>query len=178
MDKFIASIKSKNYKYVQEHHLDVIKMGKEKTTLGALNDNQAIYEAAKLGDLKTVQLLMTNPEVDPADQDNRAIKAAFAAHHDAVVYELTKSELVREEIYHECKDNITEDEAKFLLYYSSPVSDASVLLEGFRDENDSEFTGGSSVNESLEYGSDVSSSSEDSSSSEGEEESSSDSDSD
>jgi hypothetical protein len=102
------------------------------------NDIEALIVAAEHGNLNTVKRILKDKNIDPSDQDNAAIKIAHLNGHDDVVYELAKHPFVREEMFNDCKDELTFEEAKFLLYHENEVDGADVLLEKFI-ENEDEF---------------------------------------
>jgi len=119
------------------------------------DDDSLILIAAENNQLPTLKYLLWETDLDPVDDDNAAIRTAFEKGHEEIVFELVKHPIVREEIFAECKDELTLDEAKFLLYYHEEIEDAQYLLESFLDEFDDSFKPSrSTYRSSEEYDSD------------------------
>ena len=113
------------------------------------NDNEPLLVAAENGHLNIVKRILQDQKVDPVDQDNAAIRVAYYNGHNDVVFELAKNPFVREELFDSCKDELTLDEAKFLLYFHEEIEDADVLLRNFVEEEDLSFVPESDESEEI-----------------------------
>jgi hypothetical protein len=89
----------------------------------------------KKGNMQQVLKMLNDPLVDPAAYENAPLKTAYAAGHLNIVYELMELATVREQLFADCKENLTLDQVKFLLYgFSEKIEDAKFLYEQFLDE--------------------------------------------
>lgn len=89
----------------------------------------------KKGHMQQVLKMLNDPFVDPAAYENAPLKAAYAAGHLNIVYELMELATVREQLFADCKENLTLEQVKFLLYgFREKIEDAGFLYEQFLDE--------------------------------------------
>jgi hypothetical protein len=92
-------------------------------------------DSVKKGNMQQVLRWLNDPLVDPAAYENAPLKAAYAAGHLNIVYELMELATVREQLFADCKENLTLEQVKFLLYgFNEKIEDAGFLYEQFLDE--------------------------------------------
>lgn len=132
-EKWLAA----NEAYKNGHEKIVIKiLGKdagEEALVGFKSDDFIQY--VKKGNMQQVLKMLNDPLVDPAAYENAPLKAAYAAGHLNIVYELMELATVREQLFADCKENLTLEQVKFLLYgFTEKIEDAKFLYEQYLDE--------------------------------------------
>ena len=99
-----------------------------------IDPTAAIPVAAFHNNLMILKLLLKDKRADPSQYDNLAITIAHKYDYEAIIYELTKDPRVRLSLFTECRDSLTVNEGKFLLFYYKDVADAARLYENFKLE--------------------------------------------
>lgn len=135
----IQEIENQGYEYNEE-----IERGQSPI----VDDNSLILVAVQAKQLEPLEYLLVNAGLDPALDNNFALKAAYKIYKNGnkadkrialdMLYELIQHPFVREDLFLNCKSNLTTDQAKFLLFEPYPIEEADVLYKIFMDEDEDE----------------------------------------
>lgn len=109
----------------------------------AVDDNSLILKAVEEEQADILDWLLVEAGLDPAGQDNEALKLAYEKYMNdkkdtnfKMVFDLIQHPWVRELLFLDCKKGLTLKEARFLLYVPYPVEEAKELLDEFTEDDD------------------------------------------
>ena len=147
--ELVKAIKAGNLKKIQEienlgyEYNEELEKGEQ----SIVDDNSLILVAVQAKQLGILEYLLVNAGLDPAVDDNFALKATYKMYKNGkdkedkrlaieMLYELIQHPFVREDLFLDCKAVLTADQAKFLLFEPYPVEDADEMYKNFIDDDD------------------------------------------
>lgn len=150
-DQIVKAIRSADLNKIKEIDASGYQFNEDVDALNpAVDDNTLIYiavtERQKTDNrekrLDILRYLLEEGGLDPAVENNLALKTAYKMKDIDAAYELIQHPFVREDLFLDCKDSLNLQEAKFLLFVPYPIEDADELYNNFiGDDDDDSFIG-------------------------------------